>query len=185
MRIWITIVAAALVLTACQTTAKKAEPTTQAGRYGRIVVLAVRMPLAARQAAESSMAAALQQRGAQAIMMSQISPPGADKTAKAMVARVLDTGARAVFVLDPFVFRQNGKPVVKSVILSGLNFADPNEVVPAPPITYKAAIYDVENLRRAWIDDINSRDQGGKHFNLLAGQAGEDAVAKAVAAKAF
>ena len=164
---------------------QKAEPTTQAGRYGRIVVTALRMPLAARQAAEASMAAELKRRGADAIMMSTISPAGADKTAKAMVARVLGTGARAVFVLDPFVFRQDGKPVVKSIILSGLNYADPNEVVPSPPITYKAAIYDVDNLRRAWISDINSRDQNGKHFNTLAGEAGADAVSKAVAAKAF
>lgn len=131
------------------------------------------------------MATELKRRGAEPILMSTISPPGTDKTAKAMVARVLDTGASAVFVLDPFVFRQNGKPVVKSVILSGLNFADPNEVVPSPPITYKAAIYDVNNLRRAWIGDINSRDQSGKQFSTLAGEAGVDAVANAVSAKAF
>ncbi len=185
MRIPTIVALIAVLLAACQTTKKAQTPATQAASYGKVVVVAIRMPPDARIAAEAGMAAALQQRGAQAITMSSISPPGADKTAKAMVARVLGTGATKVFVLDPFVFRRQGKSVVKSVILSGFNYTDPNEEVPSAPLTYKAALYDADELRRVWIGDVNSRDQRGKRFVKLAGEAGTDAVAEAAKAKAF
>ena len=175
----------AVLLAACQTTKRTQTPATWAAGYGKVVVIAIRMPPEARTAAEAGMAAALRQRGAQAITMSSISPPGAGRTAKAMVARVLGTGATGVFVLDPFVFRRRGKPVVKSVILSGLGHTDPNEQVPSAPLTYKAALYDAEKLRRVWIGDVNSRDQRGTQFARLAGQAGTDAVAEATKAGAF
>lgn len=171
-----------IVLVGCSTGGGPRLESTPAAKYGRIVVAAVRMPANVQRAVEEQLRQEISSRGANAIALSSLTFGNEPRTPKILVQKILQAGAQAVFVLDPFVFEQDGKPVVKSVILTGLNGFDSQETVPTAPVTYKAALYDVESVIRVWMDDVNSVDQRGRKYPDLASEAARDAVAKAVKA---
>jgi len=174
------LVALCLALAGCLTDGGPKLATTPAAKYGKIVVAVVRMPPDARRAAEARLAADIGRRGVEVILMSSLVGPGEAETPKALVSKVLQARARAVFVLDPFVFREGGKQVARTVILSGLHDINTTEVVTQPPITYKAALYDVDRVYRMWMNDVNSIEQKGRSYPALAEDAAGEAVVKAI-----
>lgn len=178
----VTFLAVCLVLAGCKTSGGPTLESTPAAKFVRVVVAAVRMPPEARQAAEARLAAEIGKRGVEVILMSTLVGADEAQTPKAMVTKVLQARARAVFVLDPFVFREDGKQVARTVILSGLRGMNTTEVIAQPPITYKAALYDVDKVYRMWMNDVNSIEQKGRPYPALAEDAASEAVAKAVKA---
>ncbi len=144
------------------------------------------MPTAVKHATEARMAALLSEKqGIKVFQLSRLPNSDGATGAEGLVRQVINAGAKAVIVIDPFVFSENGKTVVRSIVLSGLRKASPDDVVGKPPLTYKAAIYDVDKVLRVWLDDINSAPSKNKTFEDLAAQAGEQAINKAIAAKAL
>lgn len=151
--------------------------------HGTIVVGAVRVPPAVQAAAEARMAAVLtRERNVNVVKLSTIQAESGDLSPQGLVRRVLKVGATAVIILDPFVFEENRKTVVRSIVLSGLRKASPDDVVNSPPVTYKAAVYDVDKVIRAWMDDVNS-PKSRKSYEDRAATAGESAIMKAVKAR--
>ena len=178
--------ALAISLSACQTLGLDDEPLVSNARYGKVVVAALRMPTSVKHAAETRMAAVLsQKKGIKVVQLSRLPNSNNATGAEDIVRLVINAGAKAVIVIDPFVFRENGKTVVRSIVLSGLRKASPDDVVGKPPLTYKAAIYDVDKVLRVWLDDINSAPSKKQTFEDLAAQAGELAIDKAIAANAL
>lgn len=171
-----------LALAGCLTSGGPALETAPAAKYRKIVVAAVRMPPEARREAEARLAAEITRRGAVAIPLSSLEFGDEERSPKVLVQKVLQTGAQAVFVLDPFVFRKDGNTVVKTVILSGLRDLHTADVVAEPPLTYKTALFDVDRIYRVWMTDVNSVEQEGKAYPALATEAAGEAVAKAVEA---
>jgi hypothetical protein len=174
------LVALCLALAGCLTDGGPKLATTPAAKYGKIVVAVVRLPPEARRTAEARLAADIGGRGAEVILMSSLVGPGEDQTPRELVSKVLQARASAVFVLDPFVFREGGKQVARTVILSGLQDINTTEVVAQPPITYKAALYDVGRVYRVWMNDVNSIEQKGRPYPALAEDAAGEAVVKAI-----
>lgn len=171
-----------LALAGCSSGGGPKLDSTPAAKYGRIVVAAIRMPASVQRAVEERLRAEIAGRGVNAITLGSLNLGTEPRTPKILVQKILQAGAQAVFVLDPFVFERDGEPVVKSVILTGLNGFDDKETIASPPVTYKAALYDVDNIYRVWMDDVNSVEQRGKTYPALATEAAREAVAKAVKA---